>query len=416
MNTKIIAVALVGILAVAGAGIYFANQQFKDSEEDSRGTITVTDIRGKEVEVKYPVERVVITAHQMLDFYVGVYGTGFEKLLVAYPTDFVADPTREAAYLAKYPSLKNLPEFPDLLYQTSADFPDELCAGLKADVVLVPKILMESKQHTEESYKLTTASGAAVVWMDVVTNIYGETPAGKGVLRENIEILGKLFGKEERADRLSSALEAEMKKVTDKISEIPANLKNSKIYYEFMALPDGNKYGLTIGGPNTPEANFCCAINRADEIGFGNGGYANLEQIADIRSEDGTLIRTQVDHVIIFPLNMFGNTEDASLFGYGKTVDVQKLEKAQKQYVERVGWGAEEFEASKNHKMWFFVPTLRQNLIGFASIQFLAKILYPDYFENLDVGENIKNICREYDMPFSGEGVFLYQFTLPASK
>ena len=56
MNAKVIAIAVVAVLVVAGAG-FGIYQLTKDS--DSKGDRTVTDIRGREVSIPGDVQKVV---------------------------------------------------------------------------------------------------------------------------------------------------------------------------------------------------------------------------------------------------------------------------------------------------------------------------------------------------------------------
>lgn len=388
MNVKIMAVAVVAIMVAAGAGVYLVSAK-KSHEVDNREFKTGVDAMGNEIRYRYPVERVCPTSLNALDFVAAIYGEGYEKKLCAFPEDIkLREPTKYEAYLKSTPSLEKLPLSPDIF--SSPQFPAQKLMSFKPDVVLVEQAMLDWMKFTPESYKILVDAGIAVFSFDTFYN-----PTGDGEFRKVVEPLAELFEKKDRGKRLIERFEGEMAKIKAAMANVPEELKNKSIYLELTSANYQTEYAPTMTA--APEADYCEAINIAKEI------FGGMPSDKPISKEQ--LIEKNPDYIILTITTYYGS-ENAKMFGFGKTPDHGKLQEWMQGYKNRTGWNT--LKAVENNNVFFWYSELRGNISTFMNLIFMGKMLYPDQFSEFDAEKTLVDLYSDF-MPISGKGLFLYK-------
>lgn len=390
MNLKITAIIVIIILGVSSVGIWFAysDDGKDDSVEKVEETISVTDIEGRTVEISLPVTRVAITTSDLVDVFASVVGDGWEDTLVMWPDDMKSrEPSKYDLYMESYPSLSDLSLCPDIFSGNLGEFPCERIALADPDIVFVNKSAMDWMEIDEDDYRLLTNAGIVVVYLDFLNDIFEDENC-----RDNLEILGQIMQREERSDAIADYFEEQVDLVDDILEIIPESEKNKTIYFEIPGT-SATEYGIT-PGTNTPEQVYIGAVNMATELGI-SYGIIGREQLAS----------ADPDYICFCMSTYYGNQE-SKLFGYDiKTTD-DELEEMAYRFLSRSGWG--ELSAVKNGNVLFYYAEFRCLPAGFVNIQILAKLLYPEYFEDLDPMENLEGYFEEF-MPFDIDGTWAYQ-------
>ncbi len=119
------------LFTLTGCGGSGENKEKAKSKE-----ITVTDLAGRTVSVKAPVERVVLAESWDLHEFAAVSGTDFAKRIVGWGNALrLYDKDTYDKFSEKYPDIKNIPEVGD--YYTK-DFNIEKVVSLNTDLLIFP--------------------------------------------------------------------------------------------------------------------------------------------------------------------------------------------------------------------------------------------------------------------------------------
>ncbi len=386
----VIGIALVAVVAVVAGAAVLLSAPPKDVEVDDREVVTVTDLMGTSVNVKYPVKRVVLGSMDEVDFYAAVYGEGWEKTIVMWPSDMsTRDPSREAAYFGKYPSLKGLPKSPDM-FQAPA-FPVELLMKQNADLILLPASSMMWRSWNAETWKLLTESGTGVVTLDMYTDPFNK-------IAENVNVLSKITKNTERAAGINAMFDKNIKKVMDVMKTIPDSKKGLSIYIEIPGL-DPVKYGSS-PAMGTPEFDMLGSKNAAVEY----HKKKNLQYTAEF-TFNYEMLQAEKPDVFVFAMSSYYGSKEAKLFGFNMSSSKADLEDAASKYLNRPGFG--ELKAVKDKKCFMYIAELRNTFASFANLQYVAKALYPEEFKNLDPYANLMEFDATY-LPVYTSGTFFH--------
>lgn len=311
--------------------------------------IKITDVEGREVELKKPAQKIVdctglggvriLIQLEAEDLLVGATDKTIEvfKKVNVYGTIF--HPVSKAA-----PELKDLPDI------GAYNEPDvQKIISLNPDVILVG---WGGKELADSLYKQTGIPTVCIGRMDGHFDY------------DLYEIVGKVIGKENKAAELTSYLKETLKVVTNVTNNIPENEKKSIYFWIYPVIG------------NAPRSN---GIYDAFE-------YAGAINVAS--TDQGiALYETSNEQIAAWdPEYIFLQSYKADLEGY-HTMDTLKKDPVLKN-----------MQAVKNNKVY--------NLRGPASdwdtaiegteVFYVAKILYPDLFKDLDVEKYGNEIMKKF--------------------
>ncbi len=337
---------------------------------------TVTDVLGREVTFNAPAKRVIV---------------GF------YPEDYMAIGT-EAAYdnvvgMSKYiwqarsanwqlyvkhkPSLQNIPEIGRVDTNT---FSVEKVISLDPDLLLLAD--WQYKGLGSEIERIESA-GIPIVVVD-----YNAQTLEQHI--KSTQLIGVITGQEARADKIAGEYRQNLQKISNRLAS--AGLSKPKIYTEYGAA-GVNEVGYTFG------KNMWGAI--ASMAGGDNISAPYVEWWGKLNPEQ--VIAANPDVIVITGYES-GSSDDAMLMGQGVQEDQAKQRLAG--FKQRIGWSS--ISAVKNKRMYAAYHGACRTILDGAMIQFYAKAMYPDLFDDLNPKQAYLDFYKKY-LPVTPEGTFVTQ-------
>lgn len=340
---------------------------------------TVKDVLGREVQVDVPAKRV------MLGFYYTDYlAVGGEKALdnvvgfsKAVWTDWT--PTSWEVYSKALPRLNELDDVGEVEVGT---FSVEKVLALKPDLVV-----LADWQWTviEDDMQPVIDAGIPVVVLD-----YNKEQLDLHL--QSTRVLGEITGQEARAKEIADWYEGVVKDVHARVEK--SGKPKPKIYLEFGNKGPaelGNSFGNTMWGPLAEQA-------MGDNIAVGHVEYAgpmNPEQVLASKPE-----------VIMIAGRETELKKNPEALVMGIHIDEAEAQKRLAGYKERVGWS--ELPAIKDGRLFGLYQGASRTLADAASIQYVAKALYPEAFADVDPVQTYLDFHKKY-LPVVPEGTFFIQ-------
>ncbi len=331
-KTAAILPVLVLMLFWGGAGPAGAGPQ--DRAMENSGAVELTDMAGRSVTLKGPVNR-IIAIGSALRLYTYVAGTdrlaGVERKQQRVATG--------RPYIMANPSLEALP----VIGEGHPDDPDpELVMQVNPDVIIAGDIMdLKSLEQLEQR------TGVPVV---IVSQ--GSAQGFDEAIYRAIRIIGKVTGKEDRADDVVRFMERCKAELAELTANIPEE-KKPKLY--LGALSYKGRHGIE---STTCRSGFLAAIgakNVADE----------LSTTGPVTIDKEKLIQWDPDILVI----------DAGGLGVVK----QDYAKNSQFY--------NALSAVKNGKVYVQLPDVayyRNIETAIANLYFMGKLLYPQAFKQID--------------------------------
>ena len=305
--------------------------------------LTLVDHVDRTVTVPRPIERIVSTFPSLTRLTVEL--GGIDKLVGAskYMTTLFTPscPDSKMLMLWAYPELKELPDV------GSYSEPNlEQIVLLKPDVVFVDVRLSPAQANT-----IQRSTGVPTVGLPV-----GQSYEGEGGSFDGYRLAGKVIGKEERAEELISFINEEFDKVRVITSEIPSDERVRAYFCMEITRPFETVPGIIekAGG-----------INVAAGSGFGWGNPTTKEQIID----------WDPDIILIHCLKCA--TENGIVLNDPVLQSVNAVNKGTV-YCTKGGW-------------YGYNPAT-----GVTEVPYMAKLFYPDKFEDIDMEEEGNRILERF--------------------
>lgn len=343
-------------------------------------TITVTDLRGKDVTLDVPAENIVLQwsgAGGALLTLFALEGKDAPKKIAAMDTTLKINRMDIwEKFTEAFPEMKDIPEVGD-----TVDLSTEKVISLKPDAVVVP---LNGYNQAPDIYKILEDASIPVVVIDY----HSETLENH---TKSILLMGKLLGKEERAQKLADYYAQEMDKVNLRLKEI--SKKSPTVYVECGSQGPseyGNSYGRGYmwGGL----IDTCRGTNIAE-------GAVAAGKAAAINPE---FLLTRNPDIVIITGAYWPAAADSMRLGYNTTLE-GSLESL-KTFTKRPGWDT--LDAVKNNRVYGISHVLSRDIWDFVGNQYFAKLFYSEEFNDLDPEENLKAFYKEF-MPLDYSGVWM---------
>jgi len=221
----------------------------------------------------------------------------------------------------------------------------------------------------EEMQKKLDPAGVTVVGLDLYR---------PSTFTNEVKMMGMILGKEDEADQFIDFYQSQMDKIKDRVGEIPQEQRKT-VYYEYM-----NPYN-TFGSNNE-------LVEVFDIVGI-KGAFNDSVERFDVSAED--VVVANPDVIIKEPY----------IFGYTLT-NTSSLEKARDELVDRPELA--EVKAVKDGKVYALTFEINQaSSIPVILPTYLAKLLYPEEFKDLDLEAYMKEYLEEYQgIPYQGIYIF----------
>lgn len=344
-------------------------------------TKTLTDVLGRKVKVNLPAKRIALGFYYT-DF-IAVGGVkaldnvvGFSK---AVWTDWT--PTSWDMYSKAVPKLTTLEDFGEAEVGT---FSVEKVLALKPDLLI---LAAWQWQILEFDLEPVMNAGIPIIVLD-----YNRESVERHLL--STKLLGEITGQKARAKELASWYENIVKDVQTRISK--AKLPKPKIYIEYGA-KGPKEAGITYG------KDMWGAL--IDLAGGENIAAPFVKQWAPINPEQIIVSKPEVI-VITGRETELKKSKDAMVMG----VNIEEKEALRRlaAYKKRPAWSS--LPAIANNRLYGAYLGATRTLVDASMVQFLAKILYPELFSDLDPVKTYLDYHQKY-LPVVPKGSFIIQAT-----
>lgn len=335
----------------------------------------ITDVTGRKIELDLPAKRVLVGEARQIHVIAALKGDQTFDNIVGWRDDLLKkDPDSYTAYVKRFPQIEKLPRFG---YLPQGDFSLETAITLSPDVITLN---LETEKTAKESgfEEKAAAAGIKIVYLDFRIDPDKNSEA-------SIEILGKLFGAEERAREFIAYRRAEIARVTDRITGVK-DLKRPNVFIERSPGISGENNCCRTFGP----ANFGAMVDLAGGHNIADGIIKTT--FGDLNPEQ--LVVADPDHVIVTGSNWAAESDINQFVPLGLGADMALSRERLAGLMTRTPFP--ELKAVKQgnvHAVWhqFYGAPYE-----FLPIQQFAKWFHPDLFADLDPEKNFEEFYRKF--------------------
>ncbi|MFD2264040.1 ABC transporter substrate-binding protein [Lacibacterium aquatile] len=334
--------------------------------------ITVTDMAGRTVTLQKPAERIILGEGRQIHV-LGTLDTEDPfKRVIGWRDDFkINDNTSYRVYAQKWPQIEKLPLFGN---PTTGGFSMEQAIALKPDLILMNFEFFKGARDTGLLAAVEQA-GIPMVFIDYRENTLKNTIP-------STRVLGKLIGKEARAEELVAFYERETKKVTDKLAGFSGTKPTVFIH---RAAGIAEECCWTFGPGNLGEM---IGLAGGENISVGkvpgHTGVISLEQV--ITSNPDVYIATGADWSLSNPKNF--------AVPMGPGADPKLALDRLKGLINSSGF--DQTKASKTGKAFALWHPFYNSPHNFIALQVFAKWFHPDLFKDLDPEATFKEFHAKF--------------------
>ncbi len=343
-------------------------------------TLKITDIEGREVELKAPVQRMYLGESRIL-YLAGLLDR--EKPLdriVGWGTDLQStDPDTINAYKAKFPEIEKIPEIGSF---NQGAFSAESVIDLKPDVMVLTKSAYKSAQEIGAVETLEKV-GIPTVVID-----FREAPLKTTV--PSVELLGKMMGKEDKAAEFATYYNEQLETIRSRVEK--TTTKPVSFIYTAAGL---NDCCSTFGNSNLGTLlEFAGGKNLGSELLPGPTGVVAEEKV----------LSSNPEHIIVTGSdwkNQPNKKPDAGYVNLGYEANPAESLKQLEALMAQPGWsGLKAVKDKQVHAVWHQFYTAPYNV--FAAMQF-AKWLHPEEFKDVDPTALYKEFHEKFlPVPYAG--------------
>lgn len=335
----------------------------------------VTDVLGREVVVPSPARRILLGFY--FEDFLAIGGPEAMDRVVGISKAAWRDwrPANWAAHVAKRPSLDQLADVGEVEVST---FSVEKVVALRPDLVILAD--WQAKGLGTEFQRLVSL-GLPVI----VTDYHAQS------LERHLattRLLGAVLGTEPRAEAIAQEYERAISDLRSRIER--SGRPAPRIYVELGnkgPAEQGVSYGDQMWG----------AIARA--AGGENITREVVRTWAPVAPEQILAARPDV---IVIAGSEWRNHATAQLMGEGVTLEVARARLAG--FVQRPGWA--NLPAVQNGRVHAIYHGASRTVMDYASVQYLAKILYPDLFTDLEPQATYLSFYERH-LPIRPQGTFM---------
>ncbi|HHW57884.1 MAG TPA: iron ABC transporter substrate-binding protein [Clostridia bacterium] len=355
---------VVAILLAIAISLTACNKALQNSPQTSETpketdkTITVTDLVGRQVEVKTPVHKVVAIGPGTLRLVTYIDGIG--RVAGVENIDKILTNGRTYNMIFQ----EKLAQLPTIGQGGPDSTPDaEKLVEVNPDVIFVISLLDKAKADN-----LQAKTGIPVIVLS-----YGKLGTFEEDVYTSLEIIGKIMGKENRAKEVVDYIKGVQKELQDRTKNIPEE-KKPTVY--IGALGFKGAYGIESTQGNYPPFMAVNAKNVADTLG----------QKGSVMIEKEKLLAWNPDIIFI----------DEGNFNLVKQ-DYQKNPIFYKN-----------LKAVKNDNVYGILPYNQYNTnidTALADSYWVGTVLYPEQFKDIDPVEKAKEIYTKFFRE-AGKGVY----------
>ncbi|MGI5952342.1 MAG: ABC transporter substrate-binding protein [Brooklawnia sp.] len=383
MRIRKTATGLAAALALVLAGC--SSTPAAEPSPEPAEELTITDMAGREVSLQLPIERYAISTFDVIDFITPLIGEeSFDKLVG------VGNSGGKDAYDDIYNEM-----FPDLderigvISEHNAPFDLEMILAKKPDVLIVNSA-MQAHTHALDIEAQLTDAGIELVLIDVPQDLATSS-------QEAVNLLGQVFGAEERASEVVEFIDDQFELVTSK--NLASRQDRPTVYYEKSGTAE--EFGTTsrstsgwgavvalAGGDNIAES----LVGEGAGSPGGKGGPGGGSPTVDPEK----VLTADPDFIFLSGTNSLGLGADPNLAAV-----------ADFSIVERPGWS--ELSAVQQGKVYELQHELSRTVVAFYPTLVMAQAMYPDEFSDVDPDALLAEFYDEFLLIDADQGVWKLQ-------
>ena len=374
---KSVITMIIAAMSILFIGCSITTKNDSATSSTSAEYATYTDLAGKTVKVSTNIQRIVLLRSRDIYELSSILGKDTSEKIVGWGPDLKnKDNDGYKKFIEAFPKLENIQDTGDV-QNDSVNI--EKIVSLNPDLIIADKYMLDSFQ----SVKKLVETGLPVVCIDESTDPL-VTP------QQGIRLLGKILGKEKRANEIADYADQQVDIIYKKIASI--NEPEPSVYLE-CGDTGPSKFSDTYSGANDQSWGTVLSKLKVKNIADGV-----INGMAPISPE--LVISKNPDVIVITGQNWTSNPNSMYLGFDADTTDSKKLLQA---YTTRVGWS--DLSAVKNEHVYSVFHNLSMHIFDFYGLQTLAKDFYPSEFNDLEPDKNLNTFFDKY-MPISYSGTF----------
>ena len=371
LTTAVVMAAVLLLLAVSGC--------IKKQSASQPQKVTVTDVAGRQVQVKIPADRVILhytgSGGAFLTMF-ALEGKDVTKKIAGWDNGLQV--SRNDVYNKFVEAVPELANIPIVANTSDNTLNVENIISLKPDVVFIPN---DAFDGAKDSVDRLTAAGISTVVIDFHKEILENHI-------KSIQLIGKIMGKDQRAQEIVDYYTDQVNKVYSRLATL--NKPKPTVYFEL-----GDKGPSTYGNSHSNSYMWGAMVAKCGGINIAEGKVAKSGQL-----NPEYIIKANPD-VIIIGGSYWPKQPTSMKLGYTATVDTSRQLLAG--FTKRPGWDA--LNAVKNNRVYSVNHGLARDIWDFVPIQYIAKCLYPDDFKDLDPEASMKEFHQKF-LPVEFSGVW----------
>ncbi len=368
--------SILGIVLLSIFLVGCNNNLENDNESKSDGEkITFTDLLEREISIDGPGKKILLGFYA--ESFAAVNG-GFDNvecMSKAEWEDFFNGQYR--AYAKNVPELEQITDTGSV-YKGS--FSMETTLNIAPDIAILAPFQYDT---LGENIDKLERAGIKVVVLD-----YNAQTLDKHI--KSTEILGLITGNETRAEELINEYKSAYNEVENRVSKLTEEEKK-RVYVELGnkgASQVGNSYGNYMWGS---------LVSTAGGINIAEG---KVESYGALSPE--YILSSNPEMIILAGANWINDTGNRVKIGFG--VDSSLTSDRMIPYTERNGW--DDLDAIKNSEVYAVDHASLRSIYDYTYLQFFAKSLYPELFEDINPEQNLQDFYSKY-LPLEANGCFM---------
>lgn len=336
---------------------------------------TVTDVLGREVDVPDNPQRVLLGFY-FEDFYAIVGDNAYDRVVGISKGRW--HDWRNSQWKAYAKVAPRIEELVDIGMTSNNEMNLEAALAARPDVAILAAA--QYKSLGDVAAKLE-AAGVPIVTVDFNAQTVPTHVA-------SALAIGAVMGTEERAKKLADEYSAAVADVQARIAKAGGTKK--RVYVEL-----GNK-GAGEYGSSYSKQMWGGVIDLAGGQNIADGA---IDGRAPLNPE---YVLASNPEVILISGSYWTRSQKSVVMGFG--VDPEETRARLRPYIERPGWAG--FDAVKNGQVHAVYHGGARTLYDYASLQYIAKVLYPEAFADVDPEKTLKRFYETY-LPVKAEGSFM---------
>lgn len=380
LGKRLLVTGLLGAMMVTSGGI---STYAEETEK-----ITFTDLDGQEHVFEEPVDKVIVqwtAAGGPFFTMAALFGEDFTDHMANLDAGFQeTNADMWEVFVKDVPELAELPDFGSFGDNT---FNMEAAVSSDADAVLIPIGLKKTMIDGGYQDKFE-AVDIPIIYIDFHAEVLEKHI-------QSMEIMGQMFGKEERAQELIDFYNSHVTPVYEKVEELLKTNERPVVHMEV-----GYK------GPEGLPDSFASDYMWGKLVYLAGGipsGEGVVEHRGDLQPE--FLLKLDPDKIIFAGLYA-PQTPGSIRMGYDSTEEeTRKL--VDDYFAIRDGWT--ELSAYKNNEVYIVQQVLSRDIFDCATIEALAQDIWPEEFADLDPTATLKEFFEKF-LPFSFGGNWFMRY------